>query len=122
MACSRITLTFTKWHLHQLLTAAFLILKNVMHMHCPVLFDIITTHDKNSLILNDDPERLKQRNELRPLLGHNLSETRLLTIKNSATLRYTAICFKFCYIWQHCLQATTSGMVCEVVWHEAALQ
>jgi hypothetical protein len=35
----------------------------------------------------------------------------LLTIKNSATLHYTALCFKFCYVWQHCLRAATSGVV-----------
>jgi hypothetical protein len=34
----------------------------------------------------------------------------LPTIKNSATLHYTALCFKFCYVWQHCLQAATSGV------------
>jgi hypothetical protein len=34
----------------------------------------------------------------------------LLTIKYSAALRYTALCIKFCYVWQHCLQAATSGV------------
>jgi hypothetical protein len=34
----------------------------------------------------------------------------LPTIKNSATLRYTAVCFKFCYVWHHRLQATTSDV------------
>jgi hypothetical protein len=33
----------------------------------------------------------------------------LPAIKNSTT-RYTALCFKFCYVWQHCLQAATSGV------------
>jgi hypothetical protein len=48
----------------------------------------------------------------------------LPTIKNSATLRYTAVlnpahAVEFCYVWQHCLQAATS---IKVIWHEAALQ
>jgi hypothetical protein len=34
----------------------------------------------------------------------------LLTSKNSAAFRYTALCFKFHYVWQHCLQATSSGV------------
>jgi hypothetical protein len=46
----------------------------------------------------------------------------LLTIKNSTTLHYTALCFKFCYVWQHCLQAATSGVAYEAVWHKVALQ
>jgi hypothetical protein len=35
----------------------------------------------------------------------------LPTIKNSATLSYIPLCFKFYYVWQHCLQAATSGVV-----------
>jgi hypothetical protein len=34
----------------------------------------------------------------------------LPTIKNSATLCCTTLYFKFCYIWQHCLQAATSSV------------
>jgi hypothetical protein len=34
----------------------------------------------------------------------------LPTIEYSATLRYTALCVKFRYVWQHCLQAATSGV------------
>jgi hypothetical protein len=48
--------------------------------------------------------------------------TQIPIIKISATLRYIALCFKFHYIWQHCLQAATSGMVHEAVWHEVAFQ
>jgi hypothetical protein len=29
---------------------------------------------------------------------------------NTATLRFTDLCVKFCYVWQHCLQAATSGV------------
>jgi hypothetical protein len=34
----------------------------------------------------------------------------LPTIKNSATLHYTALCFKFCYVWQYRVQAATSSV------------
>jgi hypothetical protein len=32
------------------------------------------------------------------------------TNKNSTTLCYTSLYFKFCYVWQHCLQATTRSV------------
>jgi hypothetical protein len=35
----------------------------------------------------------------------------LPTIKNSATLHNTFLCFKFHYVWQHCLQPAIRGMV-----------
>jgi hypothetical protein len=35
----------------------------------------------------------------------------ILTMKNSATLRYSTLCFKFHYGWQHFLQAITSSVV-----------
>jgi hypothetical protein len=43
----------------------------------------------------------------------------LLTIKNSATFHYTALCFKFFYVWQHKLPLEAWH---EAVWHEVALQ